>query len=32
MGDMHPKNIVVTPRGFIQMLTVDTLPAQFNNF
>lgn len=32
LGDMHPNNVVVTPKGFIRVITVDSLPLELDNF
>lgn len=32
LGDMHPSNIIVTPQGFIRVITKDSFPLELNNF
>jgi len=32
MGDMHPNNIIVTPQGFVRVITRDSFPLEPNNF
>lgn len=29
---MHPSNIIVTPQGFIRVITKDSFPLELNNF
>lgn len=32
LGDLHPSNIIVTPQGFIRVITRDTFPLELTNF
>lgn len=32
IGDLHPHNIIVTPEGFIKVITQHSLPLQATNF
>ena len=32
VGDLHPNNIVVTPQGFVRLITRDSFPLEPTNF
>lgn len=32
LGDLHPSNIIVTPQGFIRVITRDSFPLELTNF
>jgi hypothetical protein len=32
LGDLHPNNIVVTPQGFVRVVTRDSFPLEATNF